>query len=39
MDTTEDFIQRELPLTYDEAVPLKTFRVEDGVVVPVHTLG
>jgi hypothetical protein len=39
MDTTEDFIQRELPLTYQEAVPLRTFRVNDGIVQPVHTLG
>ena len=36
--TTDDFIQRELPLTYDEAKPVRTFKVIDGVVVPVHTL-
>jgi hypothetical protein len=38
MDNAEDFLQRELPLTYDEAIPLRTFRVEGGVVIPVHTL-
>lgn len=38
INVTEDFIQREIPLTYDEAVPLRTFRVQDGVVTQVHTL-
>lgn len=38
INVTDDFIQREIPLTYDEAVPLRTFRVVDGVVTQVHTL-
>lgn len=38
INIADDFIQREIPLTYDEAVPLRTFRVVDGLVVPVHTL-
>lgn len=39
INVTEDFISRELPLTYDEAIPQKTFRVVGGQVTPVHTLG
>lgn len=38
VDTSEDFLSREVPLTFEEALPLRTFKVEAGVVVPVHTL-
>lgn len=38
INNTDDFIQREIPLTFDEAKPVRTFRVVDGLVVPVHTL-
>lgn len=38
IDTTEDFVQREIPLTFEKAEPVKTFKVEHGQVVPVHTL-
>lgn len=38
IDTAEDFVQRELPLTYEQVKPLKTFKVVDGVVTNVHTL-
>lgn len=37
IDVTEEFIQRELPLTFGKAEPLRTFRVMDGVVQKVHT--
>lgn len=37
INITDDFIQRELPLTFGKAVPVSTFRVENGLVVPVHT--
>ena len=37
INVTDEFIQREIPLTFDKAEPLKTFRVVDGLVVPVHT--
>jgi hypothetical protein len=39
INTTDDFIQREIPLTFDEAVPLTTFRVVGGQVQRVHQLG
>ena len=35
---TDDFVQREVPLTFEKAVPLVTFTVRDGVVTPVHTI-
>lgn len=38
MDTAEDFIQRELPLTIGDVKPIKTFTVDAGIVTPVHTL-
>lgn len=38
INITDDFIQREIPMTYDEAVPVRSFRVVDGVVQPVDTL-
>lgn len=38
INIADEFIQREVPLTYDEAVPERTFRVVDGSVVNVHTL-
>lgn len=38
INVTDDFIQREIPLTYDVAKPQKTFRVINGVVQPIHTL-
>jgi len=38
INIADDFIQREIPLTYDRAEPIRTFRVTDGVVQPVHTL-
>jgi hypothetical protein len=38
MDTAEDFKQRELPLTYESVSPIRTFRVEGGVVTAVHSL-
>lgn len=38
INVADDFISREIPLTYDEAVPQKTFRVTNGVVTPVHSL-
>lgn len=38
IDTAEDFIQRELPLTFENAKPVKTFTVDRGVVTKVHTL-
>lgn len=38
INVTDDFIQRELPMTYVKAEPVKSFRVTDGQVVPVHTL-
>lgn len=38
INITDDFIQREIPLTYDKAEPVQTFRVVDGVVQRVHTL-
>jgi hypothetical protein len=38
INVTDDFIQREIPLTYDEAVPVKTFKVVDGQVQTVHSL-
>lgn len=39
INIADDFIQREVPLTYDEAIPQKTFRVQGGRVQHVHTLG
>jgi hypothetical protein len=39
IDTTEDFIQREIPLTFEKAEPQKTFRVVNGTVQTVHSLG
>ena len=38
INIADEFIQREIPLTYDEAKPIRTFRVVDGVVQNVHTL-
>lgn len=38
INVTDDFIQREIPLTYVKAEPIQTFRVVDGVVTRVHTL-
>ena len=38
INITDDFIQREIPLTYDEAVPIRTFRVQNGKVVQVHAV-
>lgn len=37
INVADDFIQRELPLTFADAKPLRTFKVENGVVIPVHT--
>lgn len=37
-DTTEDFKQREIPLTFDDVKPIKTFTVTQGVVTRVHDL-
>jgi len=34
----DDFVQREIPLTFEKAVPLQTFTVKDGAVLPVNTL-
>lgn len=34
----DDFVQREIPLTFEKAVPLQTFEVVDGAVNRVHTL-
>lgn len=39
INSTDDFIQRDIPMTFDKGEPLRTFKVVDGVVVPVHTLG
>lgn len=36
INIADEFIQREIPLTYERAVPQRTYRVVDGVVVPVH---
>lgn len=38
INNTEDFISREVPLTIEDAKPIKTFRVVRGQVTPVHTL-
>lgn len=38
MDTSEDFKQRELPMTFDTVTPIKTFTVTGGVVTQVNTL-
>lgn len=38
VDTAEDFVQRELPLTYDSVKPIKTFKVDRGIVSRVHSL-
>jgi hypothetical protein len=38
VDTTADFLQAEYPMTYAEAIPLRTFRVQKGQVVRVHQL-
>lgn len=32
INITDDFIQREIPLTYDEAIPIRAFRVVNGRV-------
>jgi hypothetical protein len=34
----DSFIGREIPLTFEEAKPLKTFRVQDGAVQQVHNI-
>lgn len=38
INVTDDFIQREIPLTYNKAEPLRAFRVVDGIVQQVRTL-
>jgi hypothetical protein len=38
INVTDEFIQREIPLTYDRATPIRTFRVVDGLVQTVHSL-
>lgn len=39
INVADDFIQRELPMTFQEAKPLKTFKVVNGSVIPVNTIG
>lgn len=38
INVADDFIQREIPLTYDEAVPVQTFKIVDGVRTVVHSV-
>lgn len=39
INTQEEFLSRELPLTYTKAEPQKTFRVVRGQVQTVHSIG
>lgn len=38
VDTSEDFVQREIPLTLGDVKPIKTFTVDNGIVTQVHSL-
>ena len=36
INVTDEFIQREVPMTFENAVPIQTFKIVDGAVVRVH---
>lgn len=38
INNTDDFLSKELPLTFDEALPQETFRVVDGIVTKVNSI-
>lgn len=37
VNIADDFIQREIPLTYDKAEPIEGFTVVDGIVTRTHS--